>query len=536
MAEAAAGAPAGAQGDDVQQIYYYYEVAKGFTGVTKEQMLEAYKQILTFAAPAKDSKARTLASSFIPDLFKDFAVEDTATGTKAVESMFDLCEDEDLRLRTGAIKRLPDMLPVAIPADQETIVNILIQLLQAQAPAELQIVQGALERACKALPEIAARQLWEQTYSESPALREIALNWAVAQGKQHLAKEPAYATAAVKALGQLSDAKALSRVLSVVMALPAYKAGDDNTARLTELGDLVVGKLAAGFDPAAEATKELIAFVPKWIVNVLNRNGSPASLFAFLNATALPAISQGKLTDARERMHLLRLAVEGCVSKQADAEIDTFLPLIKDTVATLYHDIEQGQAGSEPYSCDWPSIEPAVVGLYIGVHKRPEYAVPLDGESEFGPALKKIFYEAQVTLPTLRKQETDQEKLLHPDPAVLKTIGRVRQQCTNVIEVVKELLKPAGTRSKVPPPIKFSWRPANNPPKGAKKQKQKPPAKPPAPAPAPVAPAAGQTGQTKVNLKRPATDAPDATPDKKTKTAAARGKARTRGGRAKAAK
>lgn len=61
------------------------------------QALAAFKEILLFARPGNDSKARLLANSLIPKLYGQF-IENAEISSKAVRRIIDYCNDEDVKV------------------------------------------------------------------------------------------------------------------------------------------------------------------------------------------------------------------------------------------------------------------------------------------------------------------------------------------------------------------------------------------------------------------------------------------------------
>ncbi|KAK9367357.1 hypothetical protein V1509DRAFT_627092 [Lipomyces kononenkoae] len=513
------------EGDDVQLIYYYYEVARGLTGATADDAAAAYARILKFSASNADKKARTLANSFIPDLFATFADRHDLS-SRAVESMIDFCEDEDAKLRMGTIKRLPDIaVRSQSDSDKELIIDILIQLLQSQVPAELQIVRASLEKAAGQLPAVASRQLWAMAASNTePVLQEVALSWITSTGKAILGSVPEFAAGGITAVKNISGVSLLGRVLSTLLAIKSMKGGDDEGGKqlLTDLLDALVAKApeASVLVDSNESSPEYIAFLPKWVVNILGRHASSNSLIKYLATTAVPAMINGNISDPKGQTHILRLSVEGCASVPASTEIDIFIPKLKDLTIALARQLESDKKSAtnpEEFECNWAVLEPAVLAIYIAIRRAPSYPISTDSSPELTPALRTICFEAQLALTNLRRRLSH----LKPESEDAIKLEKTRWQCNNVLEVVREMLKLPGLRSKVPPQVKFSWRPrvaAPTPAAGATKKQIIPTAQP--------SPSQTQTNGSgkKVNLKRRASELARApsprTPDKKAKGAA----------------
>ncbi|KAK9385986.1 hypothetical protein V1515DRAFT_606511 [Lipomyces mesembrius] len=519
------------EGDDVQLIYYYYEVARGLTGGTADNAAAAYSRILKFSAPNADKKARTLANSFIPDLFGTFADRHDLS-SRAVESMIDFCEDEDTKLRMGTIKRLPDIaIRSQSEKDKELIIDILIQLLQSQVPVELQIVRSSLEKAASQLPAVASRQLWGLASSTSePVLQEVAISWITSTGKVVLGSAPEFAAGGITAVKNISEIKPLGRILPTLLAVKSMKGGDDEVSKhlLTDLLDALVAKApnASLLVDSNESSQEYIAFLPKWVVNILSRHASSNSLIKYLATTGVPAILNRNISDPKGQIHILRLSVEGCASVPVSTEIGIFIPKLKDLIITLARDLENNKKSAtnpEMFECNWAVLEPAIMSIYIAIRRSPSYPISTDSSPDLTPALRAICFEAQLALPNLRRQLSQ----FKPESDEAIKLEKTRWQCNNVLEVSREMLKLPALRSKNPPQVKFSWRPRVAAPTPAavvaKKQKVV------TAQPGPSQTQSNGSGK-KVNLKRRASELgrqpSPRTPDKKAKGAISDGGAR----------
>jgi predicted HTH domain antitoxin len=176
----------------------------------------------------------------------------------------------------GTIKRLPDIaVRSQSDSDKELIIDILIQLLQSQVPVELQIVRSSLEKAASQLPAVASRQLWGLASSTSePVLQEVAISWITSTGKVILGSAPEFAAGGITAVKNISETKPLGRILPTLLALKSMKGGDDEVSKqlLTDLLDALVAKApdASLLVDLNENSQDYIAFLPKWVVNILS--------------------------------------------------------------------------------------------------------------------------------------------------------------------------------------------------------------------------------------------------------------------------
>ncbi|CAF1343674.1 unnamed protein product, partial [Didymodactylos carnosus] len=122
----------------IDHIYEYYNIlADKNESNNSPEAHESFQKLIdaTKAGP----KEKRLALQFIGRFCKNFPTE----MTKALEAIFDLCEDEDITIRKQAIKELPTLVR-ASPETLPRVVSILIQLLQANDATEITQVQGSL--------------------------------------------------------------------------------------------------------------------------------------------------------------------------------------------------------------------------------------------------------------------------------------------------------------------------------------------------------------------------------------------------------
>ncbi|KAF9569158.1 Apoptosis inhibitor 5 [Mortierella alpina] len=112
---------------DLDQIYNAYNEITDAKGKASEHA-EAYKIII--AGSQGSDGVKRLTAQFIPTFFKHFP----ALHTKAIDGVFDLCEDDSSLIRQAAIKSLP-MLCKDGPQHTIKIADVLCQLLQLEVLA-----------------------------------------------------------------------------------------------------------------------------------------------------------------------------------------------------------------------------------------------------------------------------------------------------------------------------------------------------------------------------------------------------------------
>ncbi|XP_062509729.1 apoptosis inhibitor 5-like [Corticium candelabrum] len=120
----------------VEDIYKHYEVLdRARDSITKHE--ESYVSLLA-ACKAGDGQKR-LAPSFISKFFKYFP----KLADQAIDTLLDLCEEDDPNIRKLSIKVLPRLCQ-DMPDQVARIADVLTQLLQTEEQSELRIVKEAL--------------------------------------------------------------------------------------------------------------------------------------------------------------------------------------------------------------------------------------------------------------------------------------------------------------------------------------------------------------------------------------------------------
>ncbi|KAK9448057.1 uncharacterized protein V1518DRAFT_419555 [Limtongia smithiae] len=448
-------------GDDVQTIYYLYSIAAGHEPAPPNLRLDAYSRILAYSRPAADVRARSLASSFIPDLFAGFA-DSPAVASRAVESMIDFCEDTNAKLRIDAIRRLPAVASHSkSDADKVVLVDILVQLLQATAAPELAAVRSSLQQIATLLPDITARQVWTLASAESePVLQKIALNWIVSSGASLLSASDVFLTSAVTVLRKVSSLDTIKTILpaaSTALTARSAKHSDSVPRHATELLDVLVSKIPTPFADTS-AVADYVAFLSTSVTPLFKFHASANSLLKFLATTATPALLDSNVTATPTIRTLLRLAVESVATVPASPEVSIFIPKLKDLAIWQAGKLPDPAAAATPTAApttDWLIVEPLCIALYIAIRRTPSYPLSTDASTDLTPALRSICFNAQIDAPILRKQQAAATE----DVAV----ETLRLACANVLEITREMLKLPALRSQTPPAIKFSWRPRTVP-------------------------------------------------------------------------
>lgn len=139
----------------IEDLYKYF-------GVLADAKEKAGEQPETFVKIVSGTKGgpreKQLASQFITRFFKYFPKE----MAMALESIFDLCEDEDVNIRKAAIKDLAAISKDCAVEHLNRIADILTQLLQTDDQLEFSQVQTSLYAVFKLNPKSTLNEIFNQ--------------------------------------------------------------------------------------------------------------------------------------------------------------------------------------------------------------------------------------------------------------------------------------------------------------------------------------------------------------------------------------
>ena len=151
------------ESDKIEKLYMQYEIL--VESKDPNQHEEVYTTIL--ASTHGDAKEKKLVCQFIPKFFHHYP----QLAKSALDSYFDLCEDNDVSIRKEAIKGLPQMCR-ELKQYTKPIADILAQLLQAVDLGELSIVRESLVAVVKSDPISALKGIFNQIKHGDDKVRE----------------------------------------------------------------------------------------------------------------------------------------------------------------------------------------------------------------------------------------------------------------------------------------------------------------------------------------------------------------------------
>ena len=134
-----------------------YQLGESLSKGSKNE--SEYSEILS-AVKSLDWKAKKLSSQFIARFFPQFP----SLANQSLDSMLDLCEDEDVQIRIQAIRDLP-----ALCRENKTyhpkIVDVLAQLLQSTDETETAQIEASLNKLFAKDPKATLIGLFSQVKS-----------------------------------------------------------------------------------------------------------------------------------------------------------------------------------------------------------------------------------------------------------------------------------------------------------------------------------------------------------------------------------
>lgn len=159
----------------IEDLYKYF----GVLADAKAQAGEHAETYLKLVSGTKaGSKEKQLASQFITRFFKYFPKEMPI----ALESIFDLCEDEDVAIRKSAIKDLATLSKECAVEHLNRIADILTQLLQTDDQLEFSQVQASLYAVFKLNSKSTLDEIFNQiNTAELEIVRKRAIKFLVAK-------------------------------------------------------------------------------------------------------------------------------------------------------------------------------------------------------------------------------------------------------------------------------------------------------------------------------------------------------------------
>ncbi|KAF8980034.1 Apoptosis inhibitor 5 [Entomortierella lignicola] len=293
---------------DLQAIYNAYNEITDAEDKASEH-LDAYTTII--AATQGSEGAKRLAAQFIPIFFKHFPT----LHTKAIDGVFDLCEDDSSLIRQSAIKSLPSLCK---DGQQHTIkiADVLCQLLQLD-DQDLVVVQVALQNLMIQSPREVLAVVFRQGVKGAD-LRERALDFITNQvmgSKETLFKDPEielfFLGEMQKAMGSVSNSE-LETFAKIIMQTKAYQSGKVD---LTGLLNVYIQHITSEkpFDISEQESVKRLLVAGMLSMPLFKRTISADPLLEFFAIHILPRNTFNKLTD-KQKTSVLRLYADSLIT------------------------------------------------------------------------------------------------------------------------------------------------------------------------------------------------------------------------------
>ncbi|RUP46263.1 apoptosis inhibitory protein 5-domain-containing protein, partial [Jimgerdemannia flammicorona] len=472
--------------DDVANAYDAYNAIDQATD--KSSKKDAYVTLIGLAHGS--SGAKRLVAQFIPKFFTHFPT----LYEKALDALLDLCEDEELVIRTVTIKNLPSLVKNSRDLLLK-ITDVLTQLLQAEDSEELNTVRQALLAVIRLDPKGSIMMIFGSSLKQKD-LREKTLEFLAADlmplRGELFAKndglEKLFAEEIKKVLNDVNSSE-FSILVQMLLKLQLY---EKNVAARQELVDALIAQLPTEtFDPSDEDAIRKVLACAKVVIPILESGVSSATLLTFFINRILPPDRFSRVAD-KQKTSILRPFVD-CLRLAGPKEegVKVMVPHVKqlllDNVALPSPNAADSITAAEEVKIDFSRVECIAFACYLTSMRVPE---AMNGE-ELAARFRVLYQASQNNVSKLKtalsvhKQQKEAEK----EKAVEKAIVVI----SNIFSCVKELLKQPRLRNKLT--LHPSWKAPLPPPKAV-------PAPNPAPTPIKSTPApqdakrkATETGQ-----------------------------------------
>ncbi|KAI1314840.1 hypothetical protein EDD11_001665 [Mortierella claussenii] len=408
---------------DLDTIYNAYnEIADAKDKASEHS--HAYTTII--AASQGSDGAKRLAAQFIPTFFRHFP----ELHNRAIDGVFDLCEDDSSLIRRSAIKSLP-LLCKDGPQHTIKIADVLCQLLQLD-DQDLAVVQGALQVLMLQSPREVLAVLFRQGV-KGVDLRERTLAFITNQAmaaKDVLFKDPEielfFLEEVQKAMGSVSN-REIEILAKIIMQTKSYHTGKLD---LTELSLAYVLHITSekSFDiHDAESVKRLLV-AGKLSMPLFKRTISADPLLEFCNINVLPRKAFEHLTD-KQKSSIFRLYSDSMMAGHpSQATMRSSRSLLTDLLMITVP-AQQDDATSVAFS----HVEYLMILLYFISSEVPDIV----DNDELTASFRTLYILTQNHLSTLRQALTFAQSKKRPECVTIVGLTKAITIHNNIHTVVK---------------------------------------------------------------------------------------------------
>ncbi|KAF9163910.1 Apoptosis inhibitor 5 [Actinomortierella ambigua] len=443
---------------DIDAIYNAYNTIRD-AGENASQHSDAYSTIISGAQGTDNAKR--LAAQFIPVFFKKFPT----LQNRAIDGLFDLCEDESAVIRQAAIKAIPQLVKEE-PQYIMKLVDVLVQLLQLD-DSDLPVVHGALQTLLQQRPRDVITVLFRQGMV-GVDLRKKSMEYIAnlaTTAKSTLFKDPELERFFVdEIVGVLSRGVSNTELEALARILMHTKPYENGKLNLDSLLAVYVKHVSSEkpYDAADPESVKRVLVAGKLSMPLFKRTISADPFLELMSNCVLESKAYAALND-KQRLSVLKLYADSISNghpstsswKQAVSRMSDIL--ILDVPAF-------GSSKQEPI--DFRRAECASLTLYYAAVKDPDMAASDELTSRF-KALYAATQERTSTLKTELAALTLKEKAGSPSEQV-KAMTRTMLALNNTHAVMREFLKPRNSRN-ARLTLHPSWQPLPEPVKAAPK-------------------------------------------------------------------
>uniref|UniRef100_A0A914XBW0 Apoptosis inhibitor 5 n=2 Tax=Plectus sambesii TaxID=2011161 RepID=A0A914XBW0_9BILA len=440
--------------------------------ITEHQ--EEYQAII--AGTKGGSSEKRLAAQFIVRYFHRLPDQQL----RALDALFELCEDDDVNIRKVVIKDLPGLCKgpgeASEPQHVDKVADVLTQLLQTEDSHEQTIVQNALVFMLRNYPKETLKTVFGHIMNaEEDLIRDRAVKFIAAKLKT---MPPSVITREMEDFVLAESKKILQDVTGDEFILFMYILQNlphlQTVTGRQQLLELVVEQadLDKPFDPQDPDRIDQITQCFKQAVPYLSKNVHSTKLVSYLLDNVIPNLDKVKSAAEGAELELLRVLAELTTTTDklegADAKIK---PVFKKLLDILPSPPSESNGAASSVDKDIENEDPKIQfseieALLSTVHQlgkhHPEFFTKEESAEERKEFKKRLQYLARVIQVYSDKLKKTLAKMSKEDLA--KEENKIKflalRTTANISTLVKDLLR---TPMQFKAVIALSWKPVEKP-------------------------------------------------------------------------
>eukprot|EP01114_Cavostelium_apophysatum_P012816 TRINITY_DN2962_c0_g1_i1.p1 TRINITY_DN2962_c0_g1~~TRINITY_DN2962_c0_g1_i1.p1 ORF type:complete len:538 (+),score=201.21 TRINITY_DN2962_c0_g1_i1:158-1771(+) len=466
-----------AEAQEIEKLYKYSEdLDRVPSEISKHE--DIYKNILA-SCKASSNKIKTLAVQFVTRYFKHFP----KLADEAINSLMDLCEEEDVQLRLQPIKMFPQICKENIEVLPK-VADVLGQLLQSDVTLELDAVRSSLLGLLRLNTKGVIHALFNQILTRDETQREKAVGFLRDKVKDlvpeliapHEDVQRYLADNVKKAISDVNGEEEFRLFMDLLTSLPIFQGPNSK-----ELLDLVANQADMETDLKATDVESVQRFLVclKMSLQFFQRGATNPQFFTYLANSVLPHFSQ--LNDDNKIQLLKCVAEISAFANSGDAK--TLLPQIFALVQTNVPDGKK--MGEESPKINFSYIEcllytliqlgskstptlRSLIGISSDFTGQPSDNIGEDNTEKWNDFHGRITFLLTNTQKYTKQLSTSLQKLEKSEKEKKDTVAQALQTTKNIEEMSKVLSnrKPQLNASG----IRLSWKPKQ---KQGKQEKRK---------------------------------------------------------------